>query len=143
MIWLGAVVVAGATIAAVRRRYLVVGVRGPSMRPTFDHGDQVLVRRVAVATLRRGQVVAVRRTGSAGHILKRIVAAPGDPIPESAAAACGRPAGTPVPAGQLVVYGDGSGSYDSRVWGFVAAENVLGVAVRRLTTGRRSPVANR
>lgn len=143
MIWLGAVLVAGAAIAAVRGRYLVVAVRGPSMRPTYDHGDQVLVRRVAAATLRRGHVVVVRRAGSAGHMVKRIVAAPGDHIPEDAAAACGQPAGTPVPAGQLVVYGDGPASYDSRAWGFLPARDVIGIAVRRLSAGRRSPVANR
>ncbi|HSK95697.1 MAG TPA: S26 family signal peptidase [Euzebyales bacterium] len=146
MIWaVGATIVAGVAVVMARRRYVVVTVGGPSMRPTYDHGDQVLVRRVAAATLRRGQVVVVRGPYSddVTHKLKRIVAGPGDPVPEAAAAACGRPAGAPVPAGRLVVYGDAPNSYDSRAWGFLSAGDVLGVAVRRLAPSPARPVAGR
>lgn len=77
-------------------------------------------------------------------IIKRIVAAPGDPLPEPAAAACGQTPGTPVPAGRFVVFGDGPVSYDSRAWGFLPAERMLGVVVRRLSSRPgNDPVAPR
>ena len=53
-----------ATAAVVlRRRFVVVEVDGISMRPTYEPGDRVLVRRCGADRVRRGQVVAVRRMG--------------------------------------------------------------------------------
>ncbi|GGO78155.1 S26 family signal peptidase [Nonomuraea cavernae] len=40
-----------------RRRYVVITVSGLSMRPTYDHGERVLIRRVPVTRVRPGQVV--------------------------------------------------------------------------------------
>jgi signal peptidase I len=49
------------------------------------------------------------------------------------AAVTGAAAGTPVPAGQLVLLGDNrAASTDSRHWGYAPVDRVLGVVVRRL-----------
>ncbi|GGO77880.1 S26 family signal peptidase [Nonomuraea cavernae] len=147
------VLAAGVAVAvgllAVRRRYLVITVNGASMRPAFTDGDRVLVRRATIRLPARGDVVVLRtpppRAGwngspssrspaRRGWSIKRVVAVPGDPLPEAAVDACGRPAGTPVPAGRLVVFGDALDSYDSRTWGFLPAEHLVGVVTRRLTS---------
>ncbi|MEU4834746.1 S26 family signal peptidase [Streptosporangium sp. NPDC023615] len=147
-----AVVAAGTALVAVRRRYLVVTVSGASMEPALFDGDRVLVRAGAARTPRRGDVVVLWTPsfqagrdapppGAApardGRSIKRVVAVPGDPLPPAAAEACGRPAGTPVPAGRLVVLGDARHSYDSRSWGFLPVERLVGVVVRRLAAYRR------
>ncbi|MEW1848142.1 S26 family signal peptidase, partial [Nonomuraea angiospora] len=52
---------------ALRRRYLVVTVRGYSMRPSYLPGDRVLVRRVVAAKVRRGQAVVFEAPGRTGE----------------------------------------------------------------------------
>lgn len=154
---MGHVAVAVAAVAAVlltvdrvRRRWAVVTVDGVSMAPTLAHGDRVLVRRVAPSALRTGQVVVLqqhshlggwgtaplpaRAVGAGRWYIKRIVAAPGDPVPPAAVRGVGDPAGTPVPAGRLVVIGDNvEHSTDSRFWGYAPVDRVLGVVVRRMS----------
>lgn len=149
-------VLAGVTLAVLaRRRWLVVTVRGPSMEPTYVPGDRVLVRRAGPARLRRGQVVVFQPPGVEGAwdrqplvagsvtdrhwYIKRIVAAPSDPLPQEAAEAAGAAPGTPVPAGKLVLFGDGERSVDSRRWGYVPSDRVLGVVVRRLAPSSSAP----
>ncbi|MGA4991441.1 S26 family signal peptidase [Nonomuraea bangladeshensis] len=134
-------VLAGA-LAVARRRFVVVQVTGPSMEPAYRSGDRVLVRRVAGSKLGRGQVVVFEaaadgrwRTGplsapkDAKWLIKRVAALPGDPVPPAVSA----PEGALVPAGRLVVIGDGPLSADSRHWGHLPADRVLGVVVRRLS----------
>ncbi|MEV4291397.1 S26 family signal peptidase [Nonomuraea bangladeshensis] len=134
-------VLAGA-LAVARRRFVVVQVTGPSMEPAYRSGDRVLVRRVAGSKLGRGQVVVFEaaaggrwRTGplpapkDAKWLIKRVAALPGDPVPPAVNA----PEGALVPAGRLVVIGDGPLSADSRHWGYLPADRVLGVVVRRLS----------
>jgi signal peptidase I len=128
-------------------------VDGPSMLPTLRHGDRVVVRRVGREALRTGQMVVLQRRAESGGwdtaplpvrvlrrdgwYIKRIAAAPGDPVPVEAAAVIGAPAGTPVPVGQLVLLGDNApASTDSRHWGYAPVDRVLGVVVGRLD---RSP----
>ncbi|MFG1949184.1 signal peptidase I [Nonomuraea sp. NPDC048826] len=128
-----------AGLLAVRRRYLVITVNGGSMSPAFTDGDRVLVRRVTGRPPHRGDVVVLRTPSSSGPArggwsIKRVVAVPGDPLPEAAVDACGIPAGTPVPARRLVVFGDALDSYDSRTWGFLSAEDLVGVVTRRLSS---------
>ena len=61
-------------------------------------------------------------------MIKRAVAVPGEPVPEQS-----RLADAVVPAGRLVVLGDNlPASLDSRGFGYVPAERVLGIVVRRL-----------
>jgi signal peptidase I len=146
----GAIAVAVVALDRVRRRWAVVTVSGVSMVPTFVDGDRVLVRRVAPLAVRVGDVVVlqqhardrewdtaplpVRAVGGKRWYIKRIVAAPGDPVPPEAAHGVGDPAGTPVPAGRLIVIGDNTEeSTDSRFWGYAPADRVLGVVVRRMT----------
>ncbi|MGV9378107.1 S26 family signal peptidase [Nonomuraea sp. NPDC003707] len=132
---------------ALRKRYLVVTVRGYSMRPSYLPGEKVLVRRTAAAKVRRGQTVVFEAPGRTGEgavaeaapppgsfvvdvglLIKRAVATGGDrvdfPVPG---------AGPVVPEGHLAVRGDNvDESFDSRDFGYVPPERVVGVVVRRL-----------
>ncbi len=134
-----------AGLVVVRRRFVVVRVAGASMTPTYRTGDRVLVRRVAGRALRRGQVVVfdldprARRAPLATGLwqIKRVAAVPGDPVPSQVAAAVDAEPGAVVPPGRLVVLGDGAAdSRDSRHWGYLPADQVLGVVVRGLATAR-------
>jgi signal peptidase I len=150
---LGAAALAvGAAVALgrARRKWTVVTVDGPSMEPALRSSDRVLVRRrTAGCSPCAGQVVVfqspvegmtwetaplpVRGVGSAHWCIKRVAAAPGDPVPLEIAAGAGLPVGAPVPAGKLLVLGDNrAASFDSRRWGNVPLDRVLGVVVRRL-----------
>jgi signal peptidase I len=141
---LAAVAVALAA-GAVRWRYAVVTVRGPSMEPDLTDGDRVLVRRCGLRHLRRGQLVIFREpepgqrtrpawlTGAATKntwVIKRVAALPGDPVPESVRAATGD--ADVVPPRSLVVLGSPSFSRDSRHWGLIPAREVLGVGTTRM-----------
>ncbi|MFI7040507.1 S26 family signal peptidase [Microbispora rosea] len=144
-----AAVVAGvvAGVVAARRRFVVVRVAGTSMVPTYQPGDRVLIRRGGRAVLRRGQVVVFRRlqpggAGSAGRasglretewLIKRVAAMPGDRVPDQVAPGVRASPGDVVPAGRLVVLGDGPTSRDSRHWGYLPVSEVLGVVIRRLS----------
>jgi signal peptidase I len=134
----------GMTIGFLRWRYSVVTVAGPSMEPELRDGDRLLVRRCRLGALRRDQLVIFREPGVPGPgrpiwrtradrwswVIKRVEAVPGDRVPESVRAAAG-PVRV-VPAGAIVVLGTAPGSRDSRHWGFVTSEQVLGVGVRSL-----------
>ncbi len=139
-------------IAWLRRRFVVINVDGQSMRPTLYAGDRVLVRRRPLRHIRTGDIVVVENTehhqtrrhpgadarGSqnlSDHswIIKRTAAVPGDPVPASVAATVTATPDTPVPDGRLLVLGDNAaGSIDSRHYGYLSGDGVLGVVVRRL-----------
>ncbi len=140
-----------ATAWTLRRWVSIVTVSGLSMLPTYMAGDRVLVRRATIGRLRIGQVVVFEQPdesggwaapprshgASRGWMIKRVAALPGDSWP----AACGplrQAAGEPgrqrVPADRLVVTGDNPAvSYDSRKFGYVPADRLLGVVVRQLS----------
>ncbi len=132
---------AALSAALARRHFVVVQVNGPSMLPTLRSGDRVLVRRVPAARLTAGAIVVIRAwhrggRGSGappayrGWVIKRVVALPGDLVPEPVQAAT---AGiSVVPGGMLVLMADNPNGTDSRHWGFVAADGLLGVVVARL-----------
>lgn len=136
----------------LRRRYLIVTVLGPSMLPAYADGDRVLVQCRPGRPLRRGDVVvadlphrlepAVPLASGAGgvravpagppetseRVVKRVAAIPGDPVPPGVAAS-----GPEVPAGCLVLLGDNlAESADSRQYGCVPADRVIGVVLRHL-----------
>jgi signal peptidase I len=126
----------GVAVLSTRRRYLFVLVRGLSMAPAFDDGDRVLVRRIRAARIRTGEIVVLRRPspGTDGKVdgwalyLKRAVAVAGDPVPAQARPAV--PTGAVrVPAGAVVVLGDNPASEDSKQWGFVNVDALVGVVV--------------
>lgn len=136
----------GLAFGAMRWRYGVVTVRGPSMEPDLFDGDELLVRRCRAARLRRGQHVIFREPGLprrrpvaltwAGQdvwVIKRIAAISGDPVPASVRAAV---SGTPlVPRRSVVVLGNETASRDSRDWGFIPSSHIFGVSIRRLRCG--------
>ncbi|MEN3607925.1 signal peptidase I [Plantactinospora sp. ZYX-F-223] len=159
-------VVAVLGIALLRRRFVVVTVRGPSMEPALREGDRVLVRRRRAAQLRTGDLVVfaeapeplVRRAGtpgstptpdprrasvpsrppgqvrpSDGWLIKRAVAVAGDPVPHGAGPALATLDDEVVPPDRLVAIGDNAASsYDSRHYGYVTADRLLGVVLRRI-----------
>jgi signal peptidase I len=117
--WLLAAPVVGVVLAVwwLRRTLAVVTVSGISMRPTFQPGDRVLLRRVPGRALRCGQVVVVAAppydSGNRKWLIKRVSALPGD--------------------GTVFVLGDNpAASGDSRLHGYLPVDRVLGVVVRRL-----------
>lgn len=146
---------AGLAVAAVvgarglRRSVAVVTVRGLSMQPTLNAGDRLLIRRVTQARLRTGQIVVIDRPAYAGRpvqagrsswppaghdwLIKRVAALAGEPTPDLVLSADAPGAEPLVPAGHLVVLGDNLAvSQDSRELGYIAADRVLGVAIRAL-----------
>ncbi|MFE3456596.1 S26 family signal peptidase [Nocardiopsis aegyptia] len=151
------IVVLGVTVLAVaggtglwslRRTWLVVDVIGESMAPTFLDGDRVLVRRGGAEALRVGDVIVFGgplhgdddrppEAGRTAMVVKRVAALPGDPVPDTVPMSDGR---STVPSASLVLLGDNADrSIDSRVWGPVRLDGVLGVVVRRMAS-RRDPV---
>ena len=139
-------------VVVLRRRVVVVSVNGPSMAPTLRHGDRVRVRRTPGETPARGDIVVVSEPGPcrpgapAGAsdpslVVKRVVAVAGDAEPAFLPDWARRPEGV-VRAGELIVLGDNpESSWDSRQFGAVRAERVLGVVLRPLRShqkGKRS-----
>jgi signal peptidase I len=154
---LAVAILAALGLLLTRRRFVLVTVEGASMEPAYRQGDRVLVRRARLSAVRRGQVVVVANPAAPPArpspqapawaarrrwMIKRAAAVPGDPVPPELAAALGAVPGTAVPAGRLVVLGDnGKASVDSRRFGYVTADGVVGVVARRLPSagelGRR------
>lgn len=110
----GGVAVLGAVAAVVviRRRWVVVVVRGDSMLPAYADGQRVLARRVH-RRVRVGDVAAFARPGGPDTewLVKRVAEVQ--------------------PDGSLIVLGD-NGGFDSRDFGALSARDVRAVLVRRL-----------
>ncbi|TCB93401.1 S26 family signal peptidase [Micromonospora zingiberis] len=149
-----------ALVIRYRRGWVLVTVDGRSMVPALEPGDRVLVRRVPPARVRIGQVVVVEEpvggawltppvpwgaTPTAGRrwIVKRAVAGPGDPVPVEVTPAVGGDT-TRVPPGHFVLLGDNRpGSCDSRTYGFVPGDRILGSVHRFLSPSRGDGRATR
>jgi signal peptidase I len=119
-------------LGRVRRHWMIVVVEGPSMAPSLVAGDRIRVRRVPPETVHIGDVVVAVRPapGPRRLIVKRVAAVPGDPAPPGVAPGA-EGAGAHVPPGRYLLLGDNpADSYDSRVFGYVPAEHILGVARR-------------
>lgn len=117
-------------LAVLRTRLVRVTVHGDSMTPTLRHGQRVLVRRTAA--LGRGDLVVFRRPRdpTRAWMIKRVAAAPGDPVPRTEVPNLWGRAEALVPTGRIVVLGDNPAvSYDSRQFGYVPVEAVLGVVL--------------
>ncbi|GLZ80886.1 S26 family signal peptidase [Actinorhabdospora filicis] len=154
MTWLLYTAVAVAVIAAgaawfVHRRYVAITVEGGSMTPTLQPGDRVLIRR-GRGGLQRDQIVvikepdlgmtgwrnntpATRDLNASGWYIKRVVALPGDPMPERVVNF-----GDVVPEGHIIVIGDHPHSGDSKQHGPCPIHQVLGVVVRRMESRRQA-----
>ncbi|MFG6194314.1 S26 family signal peptidase [Nonomuraea sp. JJY05] len=142
LVSLGALGAAAAVgVGWLRRNWAVITVVGPSMEPTYHHGDRVVVRRAARSTVSAGDVVVIERpsgdpvgrdqpTGiqKGRWMIKRVGAVAGDSVPD----------GIPVtdaivPEGRLVLLGDNAeASFDSRQAGYFPVALVLGNVVRRM-----------
>lgn len=128
-----------AGVVVLRRRWMVVTVVGTSMLPALHPGDVVLARRCNPARLSVGDVIVLAppdgapgrpgRTPEPGQtwLVKRVVAVPGEPLPYDRSAV--------VPARAVVVLGD-NGGHDSRTFGPLPYDRVIGVIVRRVRPGR-------
>jgi nickel-type superoxide dismutase maturation protease len=110
----GVVIALSAIFGMLRRRYVVATVDGLSMMPTLMPGDRLLVRRVAIRQVRRGQIVVVLDPAwPSAWVVKRVAAVHGDP-----------------PSGLYVLGDNTQDSRDSRHYGYLTAGALLGV-VRR------------
>lgn len=130
---------AGFGVWMMRRRLVIVTVRGASMEPTLHHGDRLLIRVLPPSRLSTGQVVVLAgRGGAHDWIIKRLAAMPGEPVPHNRVPAI---PDARVPGGCLILLGDNAArSRDSRDEGYFPVDSVLGVAVRRLASpGRDRP----
>jgi signal peptidase I len=128
---------AGGLAAFVRRRYVAVQVHGCSMEPALRAGDRVLVRRRRIDQVRRGQIVVLANRGALDDdppwLVKRVAAAPGDPVPRADAEALRLVTEDEVPQHRLVLLGDNrAASFDSRRAGYFDADALLGVVVKTL-----------
>lgn len=114
--------------AVIRNRLRLITVVGRSMAPTLQAGDRVLVR---VTRRPAAGDVIVFRIPTAGlgldWMIKRVTAVAGHQVPPEISGPQ-----TVVPVGNLVVRGDNPESQDSRHFGFVPVDTVLGVVVKRL-----------
>ncbi|WP_192810210.1 S26 family signal peptidase [Actinomadura rudentiformis] len=122
-----------ALLLALARRYLLlVTVRGGSMKPTLVDGERLLMVRVPGRSVRPGDIVAIRNPDGAGApyplLVKRVAAVADDPVPPHVPTTG---ESRFVPAEHLVVLGDWPHSRDSRAWGCIPNDLVIGVAVRR------------
>ncbi|MCP2342824.1 S26 family signal peptidase [Actinomadura rupiterrae] len=134
-----AAVVIGALVAA-RLLLSAVTVHGSSMTPTLDQGDVLLVLRHR-RRVRAGRIVVVQRpdwntgwegpptpSGAGGWYVKRVLAVPGDPVPDWVAGE--QP--ERVPPGMLVLRGDHERSDDSKQHGLCPSDRMYGVVLTRL-----------
>jgi signal peptidase I len=147
---IGAVALA---VTLLRRRFLLVVVNGTSMEPTYEDRDRLLARRRPGPTIPVGSVVVLTGQES-GHyapvkvgdrtmvlrtsryLVKRLAARPGDPVPPECVTVIGDDGPAVVPPGKVVVFGDNrTSSLDSRVFGFLDEEQILGTVIRRLGAG--------
>lgn len=143
-----AAVVAAAVVWWLRSRVVVVRVDGTSMEPTLRGDERLVVRRLRPDRLRTGQIVVLEppvelgeddwtwpQTGGALHqrtwIVKRLATLPGETVSARLARFRAVPPGTMPPGFGLVVGDNPDVSFDSRRFGPVPLDRVLGVAVRR------------
>ncbi|MBK7859995.1 MAG: S26 family signal peptidase [Archangiaceae bacterium] len=133
----GVVLAALFTLASLaRRRLMVVRVEGDSMLPALRDADLRLAWRIfpgrpGLQQLRH-QVVVFRllehqRFEELSHLVKRVAAVEGDPVPPQVRHALALDPGATVPQGHVAVLGDHPRSQDSRHLGFIAAGQLVGV----------------
>jgi signal peptidase I len=114
------------------------------MAPTLHDGDRLMVRQVRGTAVRTGQVTVVEHPDHSDGtyrnsvhdlsrqplwMIKRCVAVAGDAVPAGLPDRCDTPDGR-VPEGLIVVLGDNpTHPNDSRRFGYLPCERVLGVVM--------------
>lgn len=126
-----------------------IRVDGPSMEPSFYHNDHVIVNRWAykLGDIQRGDVVVfLFPLNQEEDFIKRVVGLPGDKIeifngvvyvndyaieePYIMASPARDFSGRFVPEGMVFVMGDNrNNSSDSREWGFLPIDDIIGKAI--------------
>jgi signal peptidase I len=113
--------------------FIMVTVRGLSMTPTLQHGDRVLVLRTwAARRLRRGDVVIAKPPLPGGERLwiKRVRAVQGD-------RAVSRDEELVLSEREVFLVGDHeAGSFDSRQYGAVSTDDIIGRVVHHFPAHR-------
>jgi signal peptidase I len=150
-----------AGLLLLRTGLLITTVNGQSMSPTLRHGDRVLVvRRWMVGRPRKGQIVVITfasRSETRSHSLssseelyiKRVVACAGEsfsatlfanalpamhPVSNTSDPSPSQVKSWQIPRNHIFVCGDnGEESIDSRSWGPLALDRVLGTVARKLS----------
>jgi signal peptidase I len=147
--WVLAVAAGGAVAAALVitdffLNYSVVRVFGESMLPAVKPGDRLVIHRTRYSRLHVGMIAVVRPPGDGASrrrtlrltgapfsfAVKRVCAIAGDEVPAAMRAAA-RGMDT-VPPRMLLVSADNPLGNDSRQWGLVGEDRVLGTMVRNL-----------
>src|SRR3989338_1524764 len=134
-------------------------VSGPSMEGTFHNHDYLIIDRLSyrIETPERGDVVVFKRPGGSDTLIKRVVGLPGETISlrdtEVVIVNAGNPKGftlsepyvvpddrggpsnmtiTLAPDHYFVMGDNRKVSYDSRSWGTLPRENIVGRVIVRL-----------
>lgn len=111
--------------------FRVVIVEGHSMEPTYQHGQRLLMTSAywLFGKIEKGDVVVIR-TPEGVLLIKRVVALPGEEVPEAYWGPTTAQQGTRVPEGHIYVVGDNlERSEDSRTRGFISLRWVEGKIV--------------
>jgi signal peptidase I len=116
---------------------LITIVQSRSMSPALESGDKVLIlRRWYRPLLRKGRIVLVYSnmiTDQESDVIeqtpyiKRLVALPGEIYQFSGDSQA--QSTLQIPEGYVFVLGDYNASYDSRHWGPIPLQNIIGVAI--------------
>jgi signal peptidase I len=150
--WVLALAVGGGAVTAAAGlvftdfflNYSVVRVFGESMLPAVKPGERLVIHRTRYSRLRVGMIAVVRPPGDGARprrtlrlaaepfsfAVKRVCAIGGDEIPDAMRAAA-RGMDT-VPPRMLLVSADNPLGNDSRQWGLVSKDRVLGTMVANL-----------
>jgi len=135
-------------LAAVARAAVhIYSIPSRSMAPTLEVGDQIVVTRYLRGEPQRGEVIVFRSPLDADELMvKRVIGIPGDVVDSRLgrvrvgghtlsepyvlrAAASGAIEAQIIPADSYYVLGDNrDDSLDSRVWGYVPRERIVGRA---------------
>lgn len=143
--------------AVLRTAMAIYAIPSGSMSPTLVPGDQIVVSRIFLNDLERGEVIVFRSPEQDGQLMvKRIVAVPGDFVDSRlghlriggytvaepyvrAPSATGALTAQLIPADSYFVLGDDRGdSVDSRRWGPIPKALVIGRARLVLWSSSRS-----
>lgn len=133
--------------AAARAAVHIYSIPSRSMAPTLEVGDQIVVTRYMRTEPERGEVIVFRSPLAADELMvKRVIGVPGDVVDSRLgrvrvgghtlaepyvlrAAATGAIEAQIIPADSYYVLGDNrDDSLDSRAWGYVSRERIVGRA---------------